>query len=260
MDPYLEGYLWPDVHQALAGKIRQQLTPLVRPHYTVRLAVYVVEDTSPEHEIGIMYPDIDILQRDTAHEVPLRSTAPASARPHAQASPTPATCALPVLAPVTVQIPYIEIRDRAHNQLITGIEILSPVNKRDPGLQTYRQKRHRLHQAGVHVLELDLLRRGTRALAHPRLPATAYCIALTRARTNITEIWAVSIRDPLPCVPVPLRPPDTDVVLDLPTALAAIYEEAAYDLSLDYTQPPPPPTFSEAEQQWLHMVVRSTEQ
>ncbi|MFQ5873193.1 MAG: DUF4058 family protein [Dehalococcoidia bacterium] len=42
MDPYLEGYLWPDVHQALASKIRQQLTPLVRPRYTVRLGVYSV--------------------------------------------------------------------------------------------------------------------------------------------------------------------------------------------------------------------------
>ena len=31
MDPYLEGYLWPDVHNALANKIRQQLTPLLRP-------------------------------------------------------------------------------------------------------------------------------------------------------------------------------------------------------------------------------------
>jgi hypothetical protein len=53
MDPYLEGYLWPDVHQALASKMRQQLTPLVRPRYTVRLGVYVVEDRTPESEIGI---------------------------------------------------------------------------------------------------------------------------------------------------------------------------------------------------------------
>lgn len=48
MDPYLEGYLWPDVHHALAGKIRQQLTPLLRPRYTVRLGIYLVEDTAPE--------------------------------------------------------------------------------------------------------------------------------------------------------------------------------------------------------------------
>ena len=29
MDPYLEGYLWPDVHSALASKIRQTLIPLL---------------------------------------------------------------------------------------------------------------------------------------------------------------------------------------------------------------------------------------
>ncbi len=39
MDPYLEGYLWGDVHQALAGEIRRRLAPLVAPRYAVRLAV-----------------------------------------------------------------------------------------------------------------------------------------------------------------------------------------------------------------------------
>lgn len=33
MDPYLEGYLWPDVHNAFANKIPQQLTPQLRPRY-----------------------------------------------------------------------------------------------------------------------------------------------------------------------------------------------------------------------------------
>lgn len=36
MDLYLEGYLWPDVHHALANKIWQQLAPKIRPSYTVR--------------------------------------------------------------------------------------------------------------------------------------------------------------------------------------------------------------------------------
>lgn len=40
MDPYLEGYLWTDVHNALASKIRQLLVPLLRPRYTARLEVY----------------------------------------------------------------------------------------------------------------------------------------------------------------------------------------------------------------------------
>ncbi|NES72964.1 MAG: DUF4058 family protein [Okeania sp. SIO2D1] len=62
MDPYLEGYLWPYVHNALANKIRQQLTPQLGPRYAARLEVYVVEDNFPESEVGILYPDVEIMQ------------------------------------------------------------------------------------------------------------------------------------------------------------------------------------------------------
>ncbi len=34
-----------------------------------------------------------------------------------------------------------------------------------------------------------------------------------------------------------------------------IYDEAAYDLSINYTQPPPPPEFSEADIQWMQANV-----
>ena len=61
MDPYLEGRLWPDVHTSLATAMRQRLAPLVRPRYTVRLGVYVAEDSMPEAEVGIMYPDVEVL-------------------------------------------------------------------------------------------------------------------------------------------------------------------------------------------------------
>ena len=231
MDPYLEGYLWPDVHQALAGKIRQYLTPLVRPRYTVRLAVYVVEDHTPEREIGVMYP-----------------ASPDNAR-----VPTPETRTFPVMAPVAVQIVRVEIRDTAANRLVTCVAMLSPVNTREPNLTPYRQKRQRLYAAGVHVLALDLLRRGTRPMMHPRMPSSHYLIALTRAQVGTTALWSLTIRDTLPCVPVPLQPPDDDVVLDLSDALAlmSIYDEAAYDLSIEYQQPPPPPDFADADQEWM---------
>ena len=49
MDPYLEGYLWPDVHQALAYQYRRQLAPLVAPKYAVRLAVTMITDRVPAH-------------------------------------------------------------------------------------------------------------------------------------------------------------------------------------------------------------------
>ncbi len=46
MDPYLEGHLWPDVHQSLAYIIKKYLIPQVRPKYAVTLNVYTIEDTT----------------------------------------------------------------------------------------------------------------------------------------------------------------------------------------------------------------------
>lgn len=50
MDPYLEGYLWPDVHHVLANKIRQQLAPRLRPNYLAHLEIYLAEDPFPDAE------------------------------------------------------------------------------------------------------------------------------------------------------------------------------------------------------------------
>ena len=238
MDPYLEGYLWPDVHSALASKIRQQLTPLLRPNYAARLEVYLAEDPFPEGEIGILYPDVEVVETQQP---------PVPPSPGSTLTIMPATLRLPIMQAVRVRLTSVEIRDTANNKLVTNIEILSPVSKREPGLTAYRKKRQRLYHADVHLLELDLLRRGTRPFAQPRLPEVPYCIALTRAQAKQIEIWPIELPTPLPIVPVPLQAPDPDVPLDLQAALAAIYDEAAYELTLDYRQPPPPPALSDAD-------------
>lgn len=213
MDPYLEGYLWPDVHHRLATEISRQLMPQLRPRYVARIEIQAATITAP--------------------------------------------LSIPVLKPVEVRLSRVEIRDAAQNQLVTSIEILSPVNKREPELTTCRQKRYRLYQAGVHLLELDFLRRGTRPLVHPRLPDVPYLVALTRASSAMTEVWPIKLPDPLPLVPVPLRPPDADVTLNLASVMTTIYDEAAYDLSVDYSQSPPPPPLSPAEATWLEEVLRA---
>jgi hypothetical protein len=247
MDPYLEGHLWPDVHSALAGKLRASLTPLLRPRYTARLAISVVEDSAPESEIGIMYPDVEVLRAGAVREP--------GATPQASGGASPATLTIPVVDPIEVRLVSVEIRDTAQQQLVTAIEILSPVNKREPGLVQYRQKRQRLHNAGVHLIELDLLRRGTRPVAHPRIPTVPYLITLTRAHAALTDIWALRLQERLPTIPVPLLPPDDDVLLDLAAAFEAIYDEAAYELSIDYRQPPPPPALSETDVQWVASLL-----
>lgn len=248
MDPYLEGYLWPDLHSALASKIRQHLTPLLRPKYAARLEVYLAEDPFPGGEIGILYPGVEIVE---TQQQPISTSAGSTL------TITPAALVLPVAQAVQVRLTSVEIRDTASNKLVASIEILSPVNKREPGLTAYRKKRQRLYQADIHLLELDLLRRGTRPFAQPRLPEVAYCIALTRAKAKQIEIWPVDLPTPLPVVPVPLQTPDPDVPLDLQAALAAIYDEAAYDLTLDYQQSPPPPALSSDDADWSKVLIDS---
>ncbi|HEY9667088.1 MAG TPA: DUF4058 family protein [Coleofasciculaceae cyanobacterium] len=52
-----------------------------------------------------------------------------------------------------------------------------------------------------------------------------------------------------------MRSPDPDVPLELPQVMADIYDKAAYDLSIDYSQSPPPPALSEADALWMQTIL-----
>ncbi|MBX2892328.1 MAG: DUF4058 family protein [Saprospiraceae bacterium] len=151
----------------------------------------------------------------------------------------------------------MEIRDRENQQLIAAIEVLSPVSKQAPGIQPCREKRDLLHEDGVHLLEIDLLRRGERPLNYPTLPRQAhYFVMLQRGERYRTEVWAMTVRDKLPIVPVPLKSPDPDVRLDIGATLSEVYARSRYDLSVRYGNNPPPPTFSEEGLQWLRGILK----
>ena len=93
MDPYLEGYLWPDVHHRLATQISDQLMPLLRPRYVARIEIQVVLDETPEADIGIMYPDVEIVrarQSDSA----LPSTSAATGTLSAASLPITPACVI----------------------------------------------------------------------------------------------------------------------------------------------------------------------
>ncbi|MBK9091783.1 MAG: DUF4058 family protein [Anaerolineae bacterium] len=261
MDPYLEGYLWPDVHLALAAQIRRQLEPFLRPKYVARLAIRMVGDAAEGIEIAPTngdrpgsgsQPDIEVVKRMP----PARATVPSA--PFAQSSLpiSPPTAVLTLPEPIQRRLVTVEVRDAASNELVTAIELISPTNKRMPDLHRYRSKRRALLTAGKNLLEIDLIRRGTRPFAFSGMPAATYAVALTRSdNPNRVEFWALNLPDPLPVLPTPLLPPDPDVALDLGSALRTVYEEADYDLSLDYTQAPPPPALREADASWLATLL-----
>jgi hypothetical protein len=257
MDPYLEGFLWPDVHQSLATKLRQLLAPLIAPRYVARLEISIVEDTSPEQDAGIMYPDLEVLlEQDSERTLP-KSRQPLGA---GTSTITPSTLVVPALPAMRVKLVSVQLRTVDKSRLVSSIEIVSPVNKRRPGFGPYRKKRLKLIADGVHLIELDLLRRGRRVIAGRRVPECHYLLACTRAGSARTELWPLSVREALPVIPVPLLDPDPDVPLQLQTALAAIYSEARYDLSIDYSEPPPPPKFSADIDDWMAALLRTSGQ
>ena len=243
MDPYLEGDMWQEFHETLAGAIRAQIMSQLAPKYVALLAKrYVVHRPaigifSPPSE-RIVYPDVHVV----AERAPAYQTAPGA---------TAAT--LELASPMLEQVPVlsVEIRDVAERRLVTIVEILSPVNKRGVGAQEYLDRRIELMQTATHLLEIDLLTVGYRIALEGDLPPAPYYIYLSRMeRRPRTEIWAIRLQDKLPRVPVPLLRPDPDVVLDMQAAVDACFALVGYERLLNY-RADPPGALSEADRAWV---------
>src|SRR5690606_15154439 len=114
-------------------------------------------------------------------------------------------------------------------EVITVIELLSPSNKNsgaDRG--QYLGKRERVLESPSHLVEIDLLR-GSR-LPIKGLPDCDYYVMVSRAEMRPkVELWPFRLRDPLPKIPIPLRAPDPDAILDLKAVLDRVYDGAGYE-------------------------------
>jgi hypothetical protein len=239
MDPYLEGDLWTSVHTDLCAEIARQLAPKLRPKY-VALSTRRVVLAPPDESEGLpgqRFPDVGILS----------SHAPGSA-------PATAVATAPLILPASLPepIPHIsvEIRDVAERRLVTCIEVLSPTNKRGPGREEYAAKRFQILSGSTHLVEIDLLRVGTR-FPTASLPAVPYFVFISHNELRgQVQVWPIALAQPLPAVPIPLLPGDAPVPLDMQQALGVIYDILGYDELIDYTQPPPGP-FTPAETAWI---------
>ena len=195
---------------------------------------------------GVRFPDVDVVTAE-----PGWATGPGGAT-----TLTPATARVSAPAAYRWKLVTVEVRDVDRGELVAAIEVLSPVNKRRPGLLDYRRKRKEYWQKGAHLLEVDLLRRGTRPFRGSGDAAgTVLRVPHHPAGTRAVDVWAMSIRDRLPTVPVPLLKGDGPAAVDLGAAFADAYDAAGYDLQIDYAADPPPPEFAADDRAWIAALL-----
>ncbi len=252
MDPYLEQF-WPDVHARLILYACDQLEEQLPNSLIARVEERVVLELE-SFEPRPVYPDVKITER----------------RGHGTADGAVAS-SVAVIEPVIVEYEgepatetYINILEAGPGQrLVTVIEILSLANKLPgEGQRLYRQKQRELRDAGVSLVEIDLLRRGERVLSLapsriPRRVRTTYQVCARRGWfSRRFEVYPVPLRKPLPAIRIPLREKDKDVRLDLQALLGQAYRKGRYHLTIDYSEPPDPP-LTGADARWARALVGS---
>ena len=70
-------------------------------------------------------------------------------------------------------------------------------------------------------------------------------------------LYPVDLKEPLPCIPVPLAGQDPDVLLDLQIAASRAYQGGAYSRLVDYLAEPEPLLSPESYQAWADQLLRA---
>lgn len=137
---------------------------------------------------------------------------------------------------------YLEIREVATGRVITAIELLSPKNKRPreggEGRIAYARKRNKVLSSATHLVEIDLLRSGQ------PFPVDSddlgdYRILISRSdRRPTADLYAFTLQQEIPAIPVPLLPGEPEPILALQPLLNYVYAKGRYQLAIDYGKPP----------------------
>jgi hypothetical protein len=250
VDPFLEdqGY-WKELHTKFLNGMQDALSERISDSYEVRLEerLSLIYETDSDSKRTV-WPDVAILGKS---EVTTTER------------PSPGTI---ILEPVTLPLlmyqteevieQRIEIRRFPDRELVTVIELLSPSNKRPPGERLYLEKHFELIHQSVHLVELDFLIGGKRLPVDADLPPGQYFALVSRAEWRpMSDVYAWSIRDPLPTIPIPLMAPDPDIPLDLAAIFQTVYQRARYERSIDYKAPLGLP-LSPEHRAWAEAIAR----
>ncbi len=254
MNPYLEQpAFWSSFHSRLIVALADAIEAVLQPGYYVEVETRsYISDDDGEGELLIGIPDV-VVAANPVPTPPLEDAAPSSGRLATQVRPQPVT--LPILEEVTER--YLEIRDGATGAVITALEVLSPKNKRSgSGRLAYETKRYQVINSQTHLIELDLLRVGKPMPLVGTVQSSDYRILVSHSEQRPSaDLYGFSWRDPLPDIPVPLKLGDEPIVLGLQDIFAGVYDRGRYQARIDYSQPPPPPALTAADQDLLRQLL-----
>ncbi|HEX4795002.1 MAG TPA: DUF4058 family protein [Humisphaera sp.] len=252
LDPYIEASgKWADFHTDFLVGCREQLNQRLPDNYVASLNERIQllsQDDRGEITSHIILPDVAVEQTRNGPIDPLSTRqGVATLEPHV----------LPqtewVEPPTEV---YIEITYVPEARVVTDIELLSPSNKRrgSEDRVAYLVKRKQLAHHQINLVEFDFLAQGERLQMLVPLPAGDCYSFITRAEsTRQCEIYAWSYRDPLPTIPIPLRPQESDIALNLADVFQQTYERGRYERLLRYDQPPQ--FLPESQRGWAAKIV-----
>ena len=244
MDPYIEGnFQWHTFHNAMIIRMIDALNDDLPEGYVATNEVRMLsvdEEGASQRE-----PDVSLV--DEATPRPGRGSnsgggALATLEPHTMLVPEP------LLDEASEN--YVEILRLRDRKVVTTIELLSLSNKVGNGREDYLRRRRVLMASGINFVELDLMVGGRRLPMQQPLPAgDFYAFVTRRDRYPESAVYAWTLRDPLPTLPVPLREFDGDVPLDLAAVFRTTYDRGRYPLLLSYGEPLGRP-FDDADRAW----------
>jgi len=164
---------------------------------------------------------------------------------------------IPSVDSIEIREAYIEIQKLPGYELVTVVELMSPWNKHGAGIGIHRGRRANLVRDGIHFVELDLLRGGTRThLAEPLPDGDYYALVFRADRKPDVDVVRWKLRDKLPLIPIPLRAPDKDVPLNLGAAVHSAYERGRYDRKLRYGRALDP-ALDQADVKWVRERLKA---
>jgi hypothetical protein len=246
MDPYLESQpFWSVLHGSMIQAMMGELKKRVPRGYSVWSDIYVWLH-EPDAETRRGKPDTFVSGTRTA-----RQSATSTASINA-----PAHSILPAVRREGNK--YLLIKETRSDRVITAIELLSPANKKRGNFrEAYLGKRNEYLATGTNLVEIDLLRSGLRMpLGKPRPPEADYYVIVCRAdEFPRTDIWPFSVREPLPEIPVPLKPEHGHVLLPSQSCLDWSYDQGPYENKVNYAGPPRV-RLGKADAEWARTLVR----